>query len=178
MGEFVNVKVTDGLATIRVDRPPMNALNAQIQGELSEAAAEVGADREVRAAVIYGGPKLFAAGADVKEMADKALPTWPSPPSGGRPPSPRSPKFPSRSWPRAPGTRSAAASNSRCAPISASAARARSSGSRSSVTVKSSALDVATHSAFADDEPPRTVGDRWSKDPVQGLPDVLVALQT
>lgn len=74
VGEFVNVKVTDGLATIRVDRPPMNALNAQIQGELSEAAAEVGADREVRAAVIYGGPKLFAAGADVKEMADKAPP--------------------------------------------------------------------------------------------------------
>ena len=75
MGEFVNVKVTDGLATIRVDRPPMNALNAQIQGELSEAAAEVGADPEV-AAVIYGGPKLFAAGADIKEMADKAPLTW------------------------------------------------------------------------------------------------------
>jgi enoyl-CoA hydratase/carnithine racemase len=74
VGEFVNVKVTDALATIRVDRPPMNALNAQIQGELSEAAAEVGADPEVRAAVIYGGPKLFAAGADVKEMADKAPP--------------------------------------------------------------------------------------------------------
>ena len=73
MGEFVNVNVTDGLATIRVDRPPMNALNAQIQRELSEATAEVGADPEVRAAVIYGGPKLFAAGADVKEMADRPL---------------------------------------------------------------------------------------------------------
>jgi hypothetical protein len=74
VGEFVNVNVTDGLATIRIDRPPMNALNAQIQRELSEAAAEVGADPEVRAAVIYGGPKLFAAGADVREMADKAPP--------------------------------------------------------------------------------------------------------
>lgn len=74
MGEFVNVKVTDGLATIRLDRPPMNALDAQIQGELSDAAAQVGADPQVRAAVIYGGPRLFAAGIDVKEVADKGYP--------------------------------------------------------------------------------------------------------
>lgn len=74
MGEFVNMQVTDGLATIHLDRPPMNALNIQIQGELSEAAAELGADSEVRAAVIYGGPKVFAAGVDVKEMAAKSYP--------------------------------------------------------------------------------------------------------
>jgi enoyl-CoA hydratase/carnithine racemase len=74
VGEFVNVKVTDGLAAIRLDRPPINAINAQVQSELSEAAAEVGADPGVHAAVLYGGPKLFAGGADVKEMAATAYP--------------------------------------------------------------------------------------------------------
>ena len=70
MGEFVRVEVAAGVATIRLDRPPMNALNAQVQGELAAAAAEVTADTAVRAVIVYGGKKLFAAGADVKEMAD------------------------------------------------------------------------------------------------------------
>ncbi len=48
----------------------MNALNAQVQDEIAAAAAEVSADSRVRAVVLYGGPKVFAAGADIKEMAD------------------------------------------------------------------------------------------------------------
>jgi enoyl-CoA hydratase/carnithine racemase len=51
----------------------MNALNVQLQGELAAAAAEVTADSAVRAVIIYGGEKLFAAGADVKEMADASV---------------------------------------------------------------------------------------------------------
>src|SRR4051794_41984983 len=47
----------------------MNALNAQVQEELRAAALEASQRREVRAVVIYGGPKVFAAGADIKEMA-------------------------------------------------------------------------------------------------------------
>src|SRR6476659_9590691 len=72
MGELVNVTVADHLATIRLDRPPMNAVNTRMQVELSEAAAYVGRVPQVRAAVVYGGPDVFAGGADVKEMADKA----------------------------------------------------------------------------------------------------------
>ena len=34
MGEFVNVSVTDSVATVRLDRPPMNAISVQVQGEL------------------------------------------------------------------------------------------------------------------------------------------------
>ena len=68
MGEFVRFEVDGGIGTIRLDRPPMNALNAQIQGELYEAATEAGARTDVRAVVIYGGEKVFAAGADIKEM--------------------------------------------------------------------------------------------------------------
>ncbi|GAB2474693.1 enoyl-CoA hydratase/isomerase family protein [Jatrophihabitans fulvus] len=58
-----------GVATIRLSRPPMNALNTALQEELRAAAQQVGDDASVRAVVIYGGEKVFAAGADVKEFA-------------------------------------------------------------------------------------------------------------
>ena len=68
MGEFVKLEVEGGVGTIRLDRPPMNALNAQVQGELRDAAVEATERSDVRAVVIYGGEKVFAAGADIKEM--------------------------------------------------------------------------------------------------------------
>ncbi len=70
MGEFVRVETDEAIATIRLGRPPMNALNAQVQEEIAAAADEVSADPAVRAVVLYGGPKVFAAGADIKEMSD------------------------------------------------------------------------------------------------------------
>ncbi len=70
MGEFVRVEVADAIATIRLDRPKMNALNAQVQEEIAAAAAEVTADAAIRAVILYGGERVFAAGADIKEMAD------------------------------------------------------------------------------------------------------------
>ena len=68
MGEFVHLDVDGGVGTIRLERPPMNALDAQMQEEICEAAAEASARREVAAVVVYGGEKVFAAGADIKEM--------------------------------------------------------------------------------------------------------------
>jgi enoyl-CoA hydratase/carnithine racemase len=73
MGEFVTVQRDSGVATIRLDRPPMNALNAQVQDEIAAAAAEVDADPGVRAVVLFGGDKVFAAGADIKEMAEASF---------------------------------------------------------------------------------------------------------
>jgi enoyl-CoA hydratase/carnithine racemase len=70
MGEFVRLERDEAIATIRLDRPPMNALNAQVQDEIAAAAAEADADPAVRAVVLYGGEKVFAAGADIKEMAE------------------------------------------------------------------------------------------------------------
>jgi len=75
VGEFVRVEVEGGVGTIRLDRPPMNALNVQVQGELHEAATEVSGRAEVRAVVVYGGEKVFAAGADIKEMVTADFPT-------------------------------------------------------------------------------------------------------
>ncbi|MFY1655179.1 enoyl-CoA hydratase-related protein [Solwaraspora sp. WMMB762] len=68
--ELVLVEVEQGVATIRLARPPMNALNAAVQEELRDAARTVADDERVRAVVVYGGEKVFAAGADIKEMAD------------------------------------------------------------------------------------------------------------
>jgi enoyl-CoA hydratase/carnithine racemase len=67
-GEFVRLEVEAGVGTIRLDRPPMNALNTQVQEELRAAALAAGERADVRAVVLYGGPKVFAAGADIKEM--------------------------------------------------------------------------------------------------------------
>jgi enoyl-CoA hydratase/carnithine racemase len=70
MGDFVRVETEAGIATIRLDRPKMNALNGQLQREIGAAAAQVSADPETRAVILYGGERIFAAGADVKEMSE------------------------------------------------------------------------------------------------------------
>ena len=70
MGEFVRLEVSEGVGTIRLDRPKMNALNAQMQEEIRAAAAEATERDDVKAVVVYGGERVFAAGADVKEMND------------------------------------------------------------------------------------------------------------
>lgn len=70
MAEFVTLEVSDGIGTIRLDRPPMNALNRQVQEEIRDAAREATVRADVRAVVIYGGEKVFAAGADIKELGE------------------------------------------------------------------------------------------------------------
>jgi enoyl-CoA hydratase/carnithine racemase len=68
--EFVRLEVADGVGTIRLDRPKMNAISVQVQEELRAAAAEATERDDVKAVVVYGGERVFAAGNDVKEMAD------------------------------------------------------------------------------------------------------------
>ncbi len=69
MADFVRLDVADGIGTIRLDRPKMNALNEQMQEEIRAAAQEAGERDDVKAVIVYGGERVFAAGADVKEMA-------------------------------------------------------------------------------------------------------------
>jgi enoyl-CoA hydratase len=66
--EFVRLEVDGGVGTIRLERPPMNAISRQVQEELITVSAEAAARADVRAVVLYGGEKVLAAGADVKEM--------------------------------------------------------------------------------------------------------------
>jgi len=73
MGELVRLEIADGIGTIRLDRPPVNALNDQVTEEIAAAARAADSD-EVRAVIIYGGEKVFAAGADIKDMAEASYP--------------------------------------------------------------------------------------------------------
>lgn len=69
MGEFVNVEVSEsGVATLRLDRPKVNALNDQVAREIGECVDSLALDRNARAVVLWGGERVFAAGADIKEM--------------------------------------------------------------------------------------------------------------
>ncbi|AZM75460.1 enoyl-CoA hydratase-related protein [Streptomyces sp. G3] len=64
----VHLEVAEGVGTLRLDRPPMNALDVATQDRLKELAEEVTRREDVRAVVIHGGERVFAAGADIKEM--------------------------------------------------------------------------------------------------------------
>lgn len=69
MTEFVRLEVdADRVGTIRIDRAPVNALNTQVQEEIREAAAECSRRDDIRAVILWGGEKVFVAGADVKEF--------------------------------------------------------------------------------------------------------------
>jgi enoyl-CoA hydratase/carnithine racemase len=68
----VTLTVDGGVGTIRLDRPKMNALNTQVQEEIRAAATEATERNDVHAVVVWGGAKVFAAGADIKEMADRS----------------------------------------------------------------------------------------------------------
>ncbi|MEQ7124840.1 enoyl-CoA hydratase-related protein [Actinopolymorpha sp. B11F2] len=70
MDAFVRLQVDNGIGTIRLDRPPMNALDTAMQEQIRAAAVEATGRADVAAVVLYGGEKVFAAGADIKEMID------------------------------------------------------------------------------------------------------------
>lgn len=69
MGELVRLEVEEGVGTIRLDRPPLNAINEDLTADLLDCAREAARREDVGAVVLYGGQKVFAAGADVKMMA-------------------------------------------------------------------------------------------------------------
>jgi enoyl-CoA hydratase len=72
--ETLIVEIEDYVALIRLNRPDaMNALNSTLMRELAAAVTAAEANDKVRCIVITGSEKAFAAGADVKEMAEKSF---------------------------------------------------------------------------------------------------------
>jgi enoyl-CoA hydratase/carnithine racemase len=67
--QFVTLQVENGVGTIRLDRPKMNAIDEQLHMEVRAAAEEARDRDDVRAVVLYGGERVFAAGADIKAMS-------------------------------------------------------------------------------------------------------------
>src|ERR1700719_332890 len=71
--EFISLEVELPIATIALNRPTvLNALSPDLVREINEALRELEPDDRVRAVVITGGPKVFAAGADIADMADRS----------------------------------------------------------------------------------------------------------
>jgi enoyl-CoA hydratase/carnithine racemase len=65
----VTLEVAEGIGTITLNRPKMNAISQALQDDLLACAQEATSRADVRAVVLWGGPRVFAAGADIKEMA-------------------------------------------------------------------------------------------------------------
>jgi enoyl-CoA hydratase len=70
MPELVHLEVDDGVGIVRLDRPPANAISLDLSRELVEALAGSARREDVGALVLWGGPTLFAAGADIKGMVE------------------------------------------------------------------------------------------------------------
>ncbi|PKP73663.1 MAG: enoyl-CoA hydratase [Alphaproteobacteria bacterium HGW-Alphaproteobacteria-6] len=72
--ETLIVEVEDDVALIRLNRPEaLNALNSRLMGELAAALTAADGDDKVRCIVLTGSDRAFAAGADIREMADKSF---------------------------------------------------------------------------------------------------------
>jgi enoyl-CoA hydratase len=72
--ETLIVEIEDNVALIRLNRPDaLNALNIRLMSELATALTAADANDKVRCIVLTGSEKAFAAGADVREMADKTF---------------------------------------------------------------------------------------------------------
>ena len=68
------VEIDDSVALIRLNRPDaLNALNSALMAELAQALTAADNNDHVRCIVLTGSEKAFAAGADVREMADKSF---------------------------------------------------------------------------------------------------------
>jgi enoyl-CoA hydratase len=68
----ITLDVEAPIATITLNRPKvLNALSPELIREVNQALGEIEANDAVRAAVLTGGPRVFAAGADISEMAER-----------------------------------------------------------------------------------------------------------
>lgn len=72
--ETIIVDISDDVALITLNRPDaLNALNTRLLGELTKALTEADKSDKVRCIIITGSEKAFAAGADIKEMAEQSF---------------------------------------------------------------------------------------------------------
>ncbi len=70
--EFITLEKKDRIATITLNRPPMNPLSRRTYEEIEKASKDANADPEVKVVILTAaGEKMFAAGLDVKDVAGK-----------------------------------------------------------------------------------------------------------
>jgi 3-hydroxyacyl-CoA dehydrogenase len=72
MTELVRVSVTNGVAVVTIDNPPVNALSPGVPEGISDAIDKAATDAAVSAAVVIGAGRTFVAGADIKQLEEHA----------------------------------------------------------------------------------------------------------
>jgi enoyl-CoA hydratase len=70
----LRLEVSDGVALVTLDRPPVNALNRAMRRQLVAAFDDISARDDIRCAVLTGSGSVFCAGADLKDRPDGAIP--------------------------------------------------------------------------------------------------------
>lgn len=65
--ETLDIQIADKIAVVRLNRPPVNAQNAQMRTELTEAFDVLSDLEDVAVVVLTGSGKVFSAGADIRE---------------------------------------------------------------------------------------------------------------
>ena len=68
MGEVVSTSLSDGIAVVRVDKPPVNAMDQSVRAGLKRAFSELRVEPDVKAIVLACAGRTFIAGADIKEF--------------------------------------------------------------------------------------------------------------
>ena len=69
--EFITCEVAEHIALVTLDRPPVNAVNAQIHEEIMRVFDALSDREDVRAAILTGAGKMFCAGADIKARLER-----------------------------------------------------------------------------------------------------------
>jgi 3-hydroxyacyl-CoA dehydrogenase len=72
MGELVRTSVTNGVAVVTIDNPPVNALSPGVPEGISSAIDKAGSDPSISAVVLIGAGRTFVAGADIKQLEEHA----------------------------------------------------------------------------------------------------------
>ena len=117
----VESQVTDGVAVLRMDNPPVNSLGLDLRRELLAGLSRAEADASVGAIVIIGSGKGFSGGADIREFGTPRSMAQPNLPRCCAP----SRTAPSRSWRRSTASAWAGASSSRSPATTGSPSRVR-----------------------------------------------------
>jgi enoyl-CoA hydratase/carnithine racemase len=69
--EFIKCQVGEHIAVVTMDRPPVNAVNAQVHEELMRVFDALSDREDVRVAILTGAGKVFCAGADIKSRLER-----------------------------------------------------------------------------------------------------------
>lgn len=68
--DFIELSLKDGIATVTLNRPKVNAINEQVVSELREVFGELASDTRVRAVILTGRGSFFSFGFDIPGFMD------------------------------------------------------------------------------------------------------------